>query len=580
MEVLTYRFLRALRGGVVALLVTVFWVPISAAERLAPDFHWAKTGFPKRGLFDVALDSQGQIYVLFNLAPRTELFGKIFDSGNGQASTVIAKLSASGDFLRFIDVGVPGVGQALAVDHEGSILVGGVVGTRDPVFEVGGQSYSVSGASFREDPSPDAFVMKLDSEGDLQWFQHFGGASQGSTGELVKDIAVGPEGNVAIAGSWRGAGQFGNGVAKAGGESDGFVALLSKDGFPRWIHVIGSPDDGGNDFTVGRGEFARTIAMDSEGNVVAGGFFMGVIPIGNKTVTSRVVPRSSPPKHTRDGYVVKIARSGRVLWADAIGGDVGGGRVSDVAIGPNQEVVAAGSFRGKLALDHGGFDSHPNGGSDIFMVKYDREGDPILTLKLGADKADGSNSVSVDSQGRIYLFAMTGYLEFDDLFVLPTGSRGGAMMCFDETGHGLWAMGGLFEFFQAIPFPGTQGSQFLVHTSVQPGQAFLEGYSSDFTINQEGPGAHVLMSMDGAPWPDEEPAPENYHPADLNSDWRLDINEVTGYGRAWKTGALWENEPNPVPINYVTRAGAIWKNGEHYAWDETVGEAPNAWVNQ
>ncbi|MGA1863726.1 MAG: PQQ-binding-like beta-propeller repeat protein [bacterium] len=54
------------------------------------------------------------------------------------------------------------------------------------------------------------------------------------------------------------------------------------------------------------------------------------------------------------------------------------------------------------------------------------------------------------------------------------------------------------------------------------------------------------------------------HPADTNGDWCLSIGEVTKYGSSWKKGDVWPVDPNPIPINFVTRAGYIWRNGECY----------------
>jgi hypothetical protein len=66
------------------------------------------------------------------------------------------------------------------------------------------------------------------------------------------------------------------------------------------------------------------------------------------------------------------------------------------------------------------------------------------------------------------------------------------------------------------------------------------------------------------------------HPADTNLDSRLEINEITAYGAAWKTGQTWHAAPNPIPIDYVTRAGYLWKVGETYRNDG--GAAPGCWV--
>ena len=69
------------------------------------------------------------------------------------------------------------------------------------------------------------------------------------------------------------------------------------------------------------------------------------------------------------------------------------------------------------------------------------------------------------------------------------------------------------------------------------------------------------------------------HPADTNEDFRIGIAEITAYGAAWKTGQVWPVGPNPIPIDYLTRAGAIWKNGEAYIQDSSLGDAPLSWDN-
>jgi hypothetical protein len=71
------------------------------------------------------------------------------------------------------------------------------------------------------------------------------------------------------------------------------------------------------------------------------------------------------------------------------------------------------------------------------------------------------------------------------------------------------------------------------------------------------------------------------HPADLAPmDDALTIKEVTDYALAWQIGAAWSIEPTNIPIAYVTRAGALWKGGERYGFDnDPATNAPNWWVN-
>ena len=70
------------------------------------------------------------------------------------------------------------------------------------------------------------------------------------------------------------------------------------------------------------------------------------------------------------------------------------------------------------------------------------------------------------------------------------------------------------------------------------------------------------------------------HPADNNPvDWAMRVEEVTAYAAAWRTGGVWPLPPNPIPIDYVTRAAALWRGGETYTMDPEAGAAPLYWVN-
>lgn len=70
------------------------------------------------------------------------------------------------------------------------------------------------------------------------------------------------------------------------------------------------------------------------------------------------------------------------------------------------------------------------------------------------------------------------------------------------------------------------------------------------------------------------------HPADNNpANGRVSIEEVTAYGAAWRKGTIWSIGPNPIPIDYVTRAATLWKNGESYVLDSKISAPPLWWVN-
>ncbi len=78
--------------------------------------------------------------------------------------------------------------------------------------------------------------------------------------------------------------------------------------------------------------------------------------------------------------------------------------------------------------------------------------------------------------------------------------------------------------------------------------------------------------------------PDGRHPADIApADDRISLAEVTDYILAWKTGGTWPVGPalNSTNIeDYITRAGALWKGGEVYVFNNNPPtNAPMWWVN-
>ena len=54
------------------------------------------------------------------------------------------------------------------------------------------------------------------------------------------------------------------------------------------------------------------------------------------------------------------------------------------------------------------------------------------------------------------------------------------------------------------------------------------------------------------------------HPADVNGDFIITAAEFNAYAAAWKSGQPWATGPNPIPANYLTRAGYLMTNGGSY----------------
>ena len=70
-----------------------------------------------------------------------------------------------------------------------------------------------------------------------------------------------------------------------------------------------------------------------------------------------------------------------------------------------------------------------------------------------------------------------------------------------------------------------------------------------------------------------------HHPADQSpADFNLEMAEVTAYAAAWRLGTAWPVPPNPIPMDYLTRAGLLWRLGESYHFGGETGAPPLCWV--
>jgi hypothetical protein len=67
----------------------------------------------------------------------------------------------------------------------------------------------------------------------------------------------------------------------------------------------------------------------------------------------------------------------------------------------------------------------------------------------------------------------------------------------------------------------------------------------------------------------------SFHPADLNSDGMVSGDEFTAYAAAWKNSQSWNRGPNPIPADFVTRAGFLLQNGGAYHNDGSA--QPTCW---
>ena len=233
-------------------------------------------------------------------------------------------------------------------------------------------------------------------------------------------ITVDNEGNTYVCGYFRSQARFEEYSLAGKGEADIFLAKYNRTGKLEWVRQAGGSAD----------DFARAVAIDAEGNCyLTGSFQSPTVDFGGE-----IVKRNSDTEI----FVAKFDGNGKVLWVRQAGG-TGGGSGNGITIAADGYVYVCGYFSGDttfgdLTLKNAGF-------SDMFVARYDPNGELDWVRQIGGTGDDVAVAIAVDAQGNAYI---TGGFEDEVRFSRTvTLSSAGLVDSFvaklDNTGRTVWA---------------------------------------------------------------------------------------------------------------------------------------------
>jgi hypothetical protein len=121
---------------------------------------------------------------------------------------------------------------------------------------------------------------------------------------------------------------------------------------------------------------------------------------GNTYITGETDGSLAAQKQGLDDiFLVKYNSNGQLLWKRQLGTN-GVDSPRSVAIDSNGNVYIAGATTGDLA-------SANQGGVDAFVAKYTSNGTLLWKKQLGTNKIEGADDVAVDSNGNVYISGST-----------------------------------------------------------------------------------------------------------------------------------------------------------------------------
>lgn len=204
--------------------------------------------------------------------------------------------------------------------------------------------------------------------------------------QTATSIAIDAADNWLITGNGDGSIDFGGGPLVSGAVQGVYVTKRDPTGGFVWAKTFADPG------TVS--QYARAVSVDGSGNVVVLGDFTGSADFGAGSVAAPSAPAL---------FLVKLDPSGNVMFAKtfAYGDSTVDGSWDSLALSPTGEIVIAGSFLGTAQL--GGAVLNSAGQSDIYVARFDAQGNPLWSKALGGAGSDRSGGVGVDSLGQVVL---------------------------------------------------------------------------------------------------------------------------------------------------------------------------------
>ncbi len=255
----------------------------------------------------------------------------------GSADVWIVRLNASGSVVFAKTAGSPGYDYPYAVDVDpvGNIVVTG---------QFAGPA-NLDGLTSRHEGGRDAFVWKLDSNGNTLWVRTIGGAED----DIGRDVVVGPNNNVYVVGQYRATATTDDGDAvSSAGEEDIFVASLTPAGATRWLRSAGGPAE----------DRARALAIGNDTEL----FFAGEIDDDALFGTTTV---AAPLVDTMYAAAVDPA-TGALAWVNGSGAT---GEVNGLTLVHSTLLVMSGAFTGPATFDTVSLTNQ--GGRDGYLVGVD-----------------------------------------------------------------------------------------------------------------------------------------------------------------------------------------------------------------
>lgn len=239
----------------------------------------------------------------------------------------------------------------------------------------------------------DAYLIKYNTNGILQWGTYFGGTNV----EAVYSIYVEPNGAIYVGGDTFSTSNIASAGAHqttyGGGIDDAFIFKFNSSGQRIWSTYFGGTEH----------EIVGALTLDGNGNVIICGHTESTNAIATSGAYNTIYASAY------DVYVAKFNSAGVLQWGTYYG-DTGVDEGWGIACDAQNNIYVTGFTSSLFGISTASSHQQTNGGgnNDCFLAKFDPSGVNLLWgTYYGGAGDDGGTSLEIDASGKIFLAGNT-----------------------------------------------------------------------------------------------------------------------------------------------------------------------------
>lgn len=379
------------------ILIILFVFSLTSAQ--AQDWKWAKSagGTKNDKPQSLATDGMGNFYMTGLYLSPTISFDNFTLTNVTGGDRYVVKYDAEGNVVWVNNIsGSTGYrdNSSIVVDKNDNVFV--VSEFYSPTITFGPITLSLSSSNGMSD----AYIVKYDNDGRVLWAKNTKGpASAKSLG-----AGVDRDGNLYVTGTFGASTvDFGGVNLSSSDRTNMFLVKYDHNGTALWAKKASTSslfssvlnttvDPDGNSYVIGK--------------LTNGRFVFGAITLDHIGGNSAVNP-----------FLVKYDSNGNALWVRSGVSQDMFTTPKDVAVDSKGNVVVTGSYYSS-DIDFSGFKitNSRNPRADVFLVKYDKNGNVSWLRGAGGNDDDHGRTLSIDSNDHIYVggFFGSSKINFDD----------------------------------------------------------------------------------------------------------------------------------------------------------------------